>query len=176
MWANRSGRSPKMSYVSKSLRSLTKMSNHEQFAQVAHQKWGTLSESLRSLTKMGKWANRLFFWANCSFAHCFTKCKRFLQKTDERIPSPAKQQPFLLSLFFFYGHIYPNKSTPMLLTKGDFFWCVRTWPSQLKIKDAIFYYRIIKPVSGHSLKHQKVGFIYIKCIFVRKPKHLCLKI
>ena len=36
--ANRSGRSPKMS-------------NHEQFAQVAHQTWATMSESLKSLTK-----------------------------------------------------------------------------------------------------------------------------
>ena len=52
MWSNRSGRSPKMSEVSKSLRSLTKneqpwairsgyseeMSDHERIAQVAHQK------------------------------------------------------------------------------------------------------------------------------------------
>ena len=57
MWVNRSGRSPKMSDVSKSLRSLTKnewlwvihsgrlkeMSNREQIAQVAHQKWANHS-------------------------------------------------------------------------------------------------------------------------------------
>ena len=38
MWANRSGRPPKMS-------------NHEQFTQVAHQKWATMSESLSLLSK-----------------------------------------------------------------------------------------------------------------------------
>ena len=38
MWANRSGCSQKMS-------------DHERFTQVAHQKWATMSESLRSLTK-----------------------------------------------------------------------------------------------------------------------------
>ena len=54
MWANRWGRSPKMS-------------DHERFAQVAHQKWVTMSKSLRSLTIN----------------------ERFAQKTDERIPSPG---------------------------------------------------------------------------------------
>ena len=53
MWANRSGRYPKMSHVSESLRLLTKnewpwvicsdrspkMSDHERIAQAAHQKW-----------------------------------------------------------------------------------------------------------------------------------------
>ena len=38
LWANRSGRS-------------LKMSDHERFTQVAHQKWATMSKSLRSLTK-----------------------------------------------------------------------------------------------------------------------------
>ena len=54
MWVNHSGRSPKMS-------------DHEQFAQVAHQKWATMNELFRSLTKneqMSKWANRSFFGAN----------------------------------------------------------------------------------------------------------------
>ena len=85
-----SGRSPKMSDVSESLKSLTKnqrpwaicshrseeLSDHERIAQVAHQKWG-MSESL-------------FFWANCSFAHFWAKHERFARKTDERIPSPAR--------------------------------------------------------------------------------------
>ena len=39
MWANSSGRSPKMSDVSESLRSLTKNERCERIAQVAHQKW-----------------------------------------------------------------------------------------------------------------------------------------
>ena len=65
MGANRSGRSPKLS-------------DHEWFAQVTHQKWATMSESLRSLTKNERIA---FFWANCSFAHSFAKNDRFAQKT-----------------------------------------------------------------------------------------------
>ena len=60
-WAIRSGHSPKMS-------------DHEQIAQVAHQKWANeqivfLSESLI----------RSFFQTN----------ERFAQKTDERIQNPA---------------------------------------------------------------------------------------
>ena len=47
MWANCSGCSPKMS-------------DHERFAQVAHQKWATMSQLLRSLTKNEQQ------WANCS--------------------------------------------------------------------------------------------------------------
>ena len=77
---NPSGRSPKMSVVSKSLRSLTKkerpcairsgrseeMSDRERIAQVAH-----------------------FFSANRSFAHFWAKNERFAQKSNEQIPSPA---------------------------------------------------------------------------------------
>ena len=45
MWANRSGRSPKWAmWVNRSGRS-PKMSNHEQIAQVAHQKWVICSEN-----------------------------------------------------------------------------------------------------------------------------------
>ena len=64
MWGNCSGRSPKMSDVSESLRSLTKNERCERIAQVAHQKWAMwanrsgrspkmsdVSKSLRSLTK-----------------------------------------------------------------------------------------------------------------------------
>ena len=76
MWANRSGRSPKMSDVSKSLRLLTK--NERPWA----------NRSGRS-PKMSKWANRLFFRANPSFAHFLQKNEQFAQKTDERIPSPV---------------------------------------------------------------------------------------
>ena len=75
MWANRSGRSPKMSDVSKLLRSLTIMSDHEQFAQVAHQKW----------------TNEQITWFFERIAHwlIFRKNEHFAQKTDERIPSPV---------------------------------------------------------------------------------------
>ena len=67
MWANCSGPSPKMS-------------NHERFAHVAHQKRATKSKSLRSLTKNER--------ITCFFRSFFRKNKRFAQKTDERIPSP----------------------------------------------------------------------------------------
>ena len=40
------------------------------FAQIALIKWAMVSNSLRSLRKNEQlWANRSFFWANCSFAH-----------------------------------------------------------------------------------------------------------
>ena len=58
MWANRSGRSPKMSDVS----------NREQIAQVAHQKW-----------------------ANEWIAHFWAINERFVRKTDERIPSHVQK-------------------------------------------------------------------------------------
>ena len=69
MWANRSGRSPKMSDVSKSLRLLTK--NKRPWA----------NRSGRS-PKISEWGNRSFFWANRSLAHFFAKNKRFTQKTE----------------------------------------------------------------------------------------------
>ena len=57
MWANRSGRSPKMS-------------DHERFAQVAHQKWATMSEFLSLLTKNEQISKLLVFLSEsliCSF-------------------------------------------------------------------------------------------------------------
>ena len=57
MWANRSGRSPKMS-------------DHERFAQVAQRKWAIVSESLRSLTKNERMSELLIFFSKsliCSF-------------------------------------------------------------------------------------------------------------
>ena len=88
MWENRSGRSPKMSNVSESLRSLTKnerpweicsgrspkMSDHERITQVAHQKWAN------------EWITR--FWANHSFAH-------LLQITSDSLRKPMSEFPTL---------------------------------------------------------------------------------
>ena len=50
-----------MSYVSKSLRWLTKNEWCEQIAQVAHQKWATISKSLRSFTKNERTSKSLVF-------------------------------------------------------------------------------------------------------------------
>ena len=47
--------------------------------------------------KMSEWGNRAFFWANRSFANFFAKNEQFAQKTDERIPSPAKNSSELSS-------------------------------------------------------------------------------
>ena len=60
------------------------------------------------LPKMSEWANRLLFWANCSFA----------QKTDERIPSPDLLLPNLLldgSAWNYYGREYHH-------THSNIFW------------------------------------------------------
>ena len=51
----------------------SKMSDHERFAQVAHQKWATMSELLKSLTKKEQMSESLVFLANRSFAHFFAK-------------------------------------------------------------------------------------------------------
>ena len=103
MWANRWGCSPKMSDVSESLRLLTKtewpwaicsgrspkISVHEQFSQVAHQKWASMSESLRLLTKNERMSESLgFFLENCSFTPFFTRNERFAQNRW------AKSQPW----------------------------------------------------------------------------------
>ena len=58
-----------MSDVSESLILLTKISDHERFAQVAQRKWA--------------------MWVNRSFAHFLTKNEWFARKSNERIPSPA---------------------------------------------------------------------------------------
>ena len=76
-----SGCSPKMSDVSKSLRSLTKN----------EQPWAICSGRSPKMSEL------LFFWANRLFAHFFANKQRFAQKTDERIPSPAC---FILSSHF----------------------------------------------------------------------------
>ena len=73
MWANPSGCSPKMS-------------DHEQFAQVAQRKWAIMSELLWLLTKNERMSQMLIFWANRSFAHFSTKNVQFAQKSNERIP------------------------------------------------------------------------------------------
>ena len=92
-----------MSYVSESLRSLSKNERCEQSAQVPHQKWAMWAKCSGPSPKMSdhawfaqvahqKWANHLFFWAIRSFAHYllifFAKNPRFTQKTDERITNP----------------------------------------------------------------------------------------
>ena len=107
MWANISGGSPKLSDLSKSLRSFTineqpwairlgrspKMSDHELIAQVAH-------------LKCANERNRSFFWANHSFAYFWAKNERFAQKIDERIPSPGFFPPSLYRVCFFRHSLY----------------------------------------------------------------------
>ena len=68
MWANHSGSSPKMS-------------NHEQFAKVTHQKWATMSKLLRSLTK-NEQITRFFE----QIAHLLI----FLQKTSNSLRKPGQ--------------------------------------------------------------------------------------
>ena len=91
MWVNRSGRSPKMSDVSESLRSLTKnerpwairsgrseeMSNREQIAQVSHQKW------------TNEWIARFFEL----IAHSLI----FGQKTSDSLGKPMSKFPALFA-------------------------------------------------------------------------------
>ena len=123
-WIARSGRSPKMSDVSKSLRSLTKnerceriaqvahqkwamwanrsgcspkMSDHERLAQVAHQKWATLSKSLRSLTK------------NERIAHFFEQSAHsliFSQKTSDALRNPLSKFPALSETGYSYSYSF----------------------------------------------------------------------
>ena len=64
MWANHSGRIPKMS-------------DHERFAHIAQRKWVIVSESLRSLTKNEGMSELLVFWANSSFAYFWANLSEF---------------------------------------------------------------------------------------------------
>ena len=82
MWANRSGRSPKMSDVSKLLRSLTKNERCER-----------MSELLKSLTKNERMGESLVFWANCSFA---LFCKKQAIRSEKWW---ANSQPWLNSVY-----------------------------------------------------------------------------
>ena len=90
MWANHSGPSPKMSDVSKVLRSLTKNEQCERSAQVPHQKWVTMSDSLRWLTKNERIT--CFFE---QFAHLLIICWFFLQKTSDSLRKPMSELPTL---------------------------------------------------------------------------------
>ena len=73
MWASRSGRSPKMS-------------NHEQFAHILHQKWTTISESLRSLTKNEQIA---------CFFEGIANLLSFSQKPSDSLKRPMSKFPAL---------------------------------------------------------------------------------
>ena len=55
MWANTSGRSPKMS-------------NHEGFAHIPQRKWAIMSESLRSLTKNEQMSESFIFGQKTSYS------------------------------------------------------------------------------------------------------------
>ena len=90
-----------VSDVSESLRSLTKMSNHERFAQVAHWKWETMSKSLRSLNKNEQMSESHVFLSESLIRSFFRKNERFAQKTDERIPSPANNWTIFVILVQF---------------------------------------------------------------------------
>ena len=99
MGVNRSGRSPKMSNVSKLLWLLTKnegpwaillgrseeMSDREQIAQIAHQKWAN------------EWIVHFLRKKNRSFTHFWAKNEWFARKTKEQIPSPAKTKKHAFS-------------------------------------------------------------------------------
>ena len=60
------------------------MSNHEQFAQVAHQNWATMSESLRLLTKNEQMSESLN-----------THLLIFSQKTSDLLRKPMIEFPAL---------------------------------------------------------------------------------
>ena len=76
MGVNRSGRSPKMS-------------DHERFAQVAHQKWATMRESLRLFTKNERMSESLVFLSESPIRSFFRK------KTSDSLRKPLSQFPAL---------------------------------------------------------------------------------
>ena len=67
------------------------MSNHEQFAQVAQRKWAIVSKSLKLLSKNEWMSESLIFFSESLICSFLGKNKQF-GKTDERIPSPAKNK------------------------------------------------------------------------------------
>ena len=102
------------------------MSNFEQFAQIAQEKWGTVRKLLRLLMTneqlwanrsgcswlksdcsgcswlKSKWANHSFFLANCSIALLFTKTSNLLKIILNKIiffVSSKKHEQFAHSLF-----------------------------------------------------------------------------
>ena len=79
-----------MSFVIESLRSLTKMSEHERMAQVAQRNWASVSETLRLLTK-NEWLSELLtFLSELLICSLFGKKRAICSKIDEQIPNPAQ--------------------------------------------------------------------------------------
>ena len=112
-WANRSGRSPKMSY-------------HEQFTHIAQRKWAIMRELLRSLTKNEQMSESLVFWANRSFAHFFAN------KISDSLRKPMSEFPVL--------HINHQKFMSRRTTKlfENIFYLdvfdINTWQGRLFVK------------------------------------------
>ena len=102
MWANRSGCSPKMSDVSKSLRLLSKNEQCEQIAQVAQQKWAMWANLSGRSPKMSDHERIAQVthqnWANERIAHFFERITHlliFLQKTSDSLRKPMSEFPAL---------------------------------------------------------------------------------
>ena len=90
------------------------MSNCEQFAQIAQNKWATIRESLRSLMINHKWANEQitrFFWANHSLIFCLQKTSILLKKID-------------WNCIFWYVFICLNKKTRVICSFPLFSWAM----------------------------------------------------
>ena len=84
MWANCSGRSPKMS-------------DHERFAQVDQRKWAIVSKSLRSLTKNERMSESLIFLSELLICSFLGK-KRVIRSENQR----ANSQPCMRGKIFFF--------------------------------------------------------------------------
>ena len=72
---------------SKSLKLLFQKSNHEQFAQVAHEKRVTVNDLLRLLMTKGLRERLALFHERVTLS--LKKNERIAQKTCEQIPNPA---------------------------------------------------------------------------------------
>ena len=90
MWANRSGRSPKISH-------------HERFAQVPQQKWATMSESLRSLTKNEQMSEALVFLSESLIRSFFRKKRamRLENRWANSQPCKIERNPLLNTFYLF---------------------------------------------------------------------------
>ena len=91
-----------VSYVSESLRSLTKNEWCEGIAHFAHQKWATKSNLLRLLRGNERlWANRsgcspkMSEWGNCSFFKRIAHSLIFGQKTSDSLRNLMSEFPTL---------------------------------------------------------------------------------
>ena len=84
------------------------MSDHEPFAQVAHQKWVNMSKSLRSLTLNERMSESLVFLSKSLICSCFCKKQAICLENQwaDSQPFPVVTCSVFLRRFRYFWHLF----------------------------------------------------------------------